>query len=125
MAHKLRFMLVAAWITAVATAGLALFATVTAVLAYRAFRAQSKEVIDQAEMLDVMRRQAEEQSKINELLADDLRGSVEERIRLLRVAEREQADLIGFRLASTEFPEFSLEDVAGFVVVPGVAISKR
>jgi hypothetical protein len=70
-------------------------------------------------MFDVVRRQANEQREINKLLANDLRGSVEERVRQRQVAEREQADRVGFRLTFTEFPEFSEEDPSEFAVVPG------
>jgi len=41
------------WISAIATVGLLAGAVVTAIYAIRAFRAQSKEVSDQAEMLKV------------------------------------------------------------------------
>jgi hypothetical protein len=46
--------------TAVANAVLAAFAIVTAILAGLAFRKQSREVSDQAEMLNLQRRQLAE-----------------------------------------------------------------
>jgi hypothetical protein len=64
------------------------FAIVTAVFAILAFRKQSKEVSDQAEVLKVQSRQLDLQSqqlndqrKINELQVEDLRESLEERKR--------------------------------------------
>jgi len=45
------------WITAIATFGLLVGAIVTAIYAIRAFRAQSQEVSDQAEMLRVQSEQ--------------------------------------------------------------------
>lgn len=74
--------------TAVATAVLAAFAIVTAFYAVRAFRKQSQEVSDQAEMLRVQSEQLTEQRKINErqtevlaLQAAELRESFAERKR--------------------------------------------
>ena len=140
-------MLAAAWITAVATGLLAVLAAVTALYARRAFREQSREVRaierqvkDQQELtrqqaellkvqagqleiqsgqLDLQRQQVDDQRKINNLLADDLRGSVEERARLRQSAEREQADKIGFLMGSVPFPNLPDEDPEDFAVAPG------
>jgi hypothetical protein len=54
-----------AQITAIATAVLAVFAIVTAVFAILAFRKQSKEVSDQASMLEIQSLQLAEQQKVN------------------------------------------------------------
>ena len=133
-------MLGAAWITAVATGLLAILAILTAWYARRAFLKQSEEVRaieqqvhdqeeltrQQAELLKVQsgqlklqRQQADDQRKINNLLADDLRGSVEERARLRQSAEREQADKIGFVMGSVPFPNLPDEDPEDFAVAPG------
>ena len=89
------------WITAVATAGLLAGAVVTAIYAIRAFRAQSKLVSDQAEMLKVQSQQLEEQRKINErqievleLQAAELRESLEERKREAQLRRSAQADQV-------------------------------
>lgn len=91
------------WITAVGTGILAIFAIVTAIYAIRAYRKQSQEVRDQAEMLsvqsrrlDLQNRQLEGQREVNELQVRDLRESLDERTRLRRLAEREQANDVGF-----------------------------
>ena len=84
------------WITAIATVLLAVFAIVTAYYARRAFLKQSEEVSDQAKMLKVQSDQLEEQRTINALQAKDLVESLKERARLRRIAEREQADDVGF-----------------------------
>jgi cbb3-type cytochrome oxidase subunit 3 len=75
-------------ITAIATAALALFAIVTAAFAILAFRKQSQEVRDQAEMLMVQSAQLAEQQKLGqkqtevlELQASDRRESLDERKR--------------------------------------------
>jgi hypothetical protein len=75
-------------ITAIATAALALFAIVTAAFAILAFRKQSQEVRDQAEMLMVQSAQLAEQQKLGqkqtevlELQASELRESLDERKR--------------------------------------------
>jgi len=75
-------------LTAVATAVLAVFAIVTAVYAIRAFRKQSKEVSDQASMLEIQSEQLAEQRKVNAeqirvlaLQAAELRESLDERKR--------------------------------------------
>ncbi len=52
-------------LTAGATAALAVFAIVTAVFVILAFREQSKEVSDQASMLEVQSEQLAEQRKVN------------------------------------------------------------
>ena len=116
-------------ITAIATAVLAVFAIVTAVFAVRAFRRQSKEVSDQAEMLKVQSRQLDLQSQqlndqreINALQAEDLRESLTERARLRQDVEREQADKIGLRMGTIPFPDYSEEDVSGFHVAPGEVV---
>jgi len=84
------------WITAIATVLLAVFAIVTAYYARQAFLKQSEEVSDQAKMLKVQSDQLEEQRTINALQAKDLEESLKERARLRRIAEREQADDVGF-----------------------------
>jgi cell division protein FtsL len=85
-------------LTAVANVVLAAFAIVTAVLAGLAFRKQSREVSDQAKMLDLQRRQLAEQEKtsakqaeILELQATELRESLEERKLSAARRRREQA----------------------------------
>jgi hypothetical protein len=85
-------------ITAIATAVLAVFAIVTGIYAVRAFRKQSKEVSDQAEMLRVQSEQLEEQRKINAeqtrvlaLQAEELRESLGERKREADQRRRAQA----------------------------------
>src|SRR6516225_2449889 len=83
-------------VTAIATAVLAAFAFVTAILAGLAFWKQSREVRDQAKMLNLESEELAEQRKLNaeqakvfELQASDLRESLEERRR--EAAERHQA----------------------------------
>jgi hypothetical protein len=105
---------------------LAVFAIVTAIYAIRAFRKQSHEVSDQAEMLkvqsgrlDPQSQQLREQREINALQAKDLHESLKERARQRQIAEREQADKVGLRLSSIPFPDYLEEDVSGFDVVPG------
>jgi hypothetical protein len=85
-------------LTAIATLALAVFALITAVLAYMAWRKQSREVHDQAEMLRVQSDQLEEQRKLNErqtpvlrLQAEELRESLDERKRELADRLRSQA----------------------------------
>jgi hypothetical protein len=70
------------WITALATVGLLIGAIITARYAIKAFRKQSEEL--------------EEQREINKLQAEDLEESLKERKRLRRIAERDQANEIGF-----------------------------
>lgn len=95
-------------LTAAATAVLAVFAIVTAVYAIRAFRKQSLEVNDQAEMLQVQssrlelqERQLEDQRKINqkrdELFDKQLRESEQRTI----IIERQQAEMIELEPAPT------------------------
>lgn len=85
-------------LTAVATLALAVLALATAVLAFLAWRKQSKEVSDQAEMLDLQRRQLAEQERTSakqaevlELQAAELRESLGERTRQAEQAHRAQA----------------------------------
>jgi hypothetical protein len=113
-------------LTAVATTALAVLAIVTAWYARKAFRKQSREVSDQAQMLKVQSGQLELQSQqlndqreINALQTEDLRESLKERARLRQDAEREQADKIGLRMSYIPFPDYSLEYVDGFKVSPG------
>ena len=70
------------WITSIATVGLLTGAIITARYAIKAFRKQSEEL--------------EEQREINKLQAQDLEESLKERKRLRQVAEREQANDVGF-----------------------------
>jgi hypothetical protein len=70
------------WITAIATAGLLVGAIITAIYAIKAFGKQSEQLRDQR--------------RINKLLAKDLKGSLKERVRLRQIAERAQADDVGF-----------------------------
>lgn len=84
------------WISAIATVGLLIGAIITAQYAIKAFRAQSKEVGDQATMLKVQSDQLDEQRTINALQARDLEESLKERERLRRITEREQADAVLF-----------------------------
>ena len=88
-------------ITAIATAGLAVFAIVTAIYAIRAFRKQSKEVSDQAEMLKVQSQQLAEQRKLNEeqlgvlaLQATELRESLDQRKREAETRRKAQASRV-------------------------------
>jgi hypothetical protein len=83
-------------LTAAATAALAVFAVVTAVFAFLAYRKQSKEVSDMAEMLNVQSERLAGQRKINEFQAKDLQESLKERERLRQIAERQQANDVGF-----------------------------
>jgi outer membrane murein-binding lipoprotein Lpp len=87
--------------TAVANAVLAVFAIVTAVLAGLAFRKQAREVSDQAEMLNLQRRQLEdqreataEQGEVLKLQAEDLRESLKERKRQAEAERRAQAAMV-------------------------------
>lgn len=74
--------IVQGWITAIATAGLLIGAIITAIFAVRAFGKQSEQLT--------------EQRKINKLQAEDLEESLKERKRLRQVAERQQANDVGF-----------------------------
>jgi hypothetical protein len=85
-------------LTALANVVLAVFAIVTAVLAGLAFLKQSREVSDQAEMLDLQRRQLDaqredsvRQMEVLKLQAVDLRESLEERRREAGERRKEQA----------------------------------
>lgn len=85
-------------LTAVANLVLAAFAIMTAILALLAWLKQSREVRDQAEMLDLQRQQLEaqredsaRQAEVLELQAADLRESLEERKRSAARRRREQA----------------------------------
>jgi hypothetical protein len=96
---------------AVATAVLAIFAIVTAWYARRAFLKQSKEVGDQAEMLDLQRKQLKEQEKTSakqaevlELQATELRRSLDERERETAARQRAQAEGITAWLATDSHP---------------------
>jgi hypothetical protein len=119
-----------ALLTAGGTIVLAVFAIVAAWYARKAFREQSKEVSDQAKMLEVQSDQLTEDRKVNAeqirvliLQAEDLRESVRERERLRKAAERAQADEISFRLTATRFPNIAEEDSGrNFVVAPGETV---
>lgn len=85
-------------LTAVANVVLAVFAIITAVLAGLAFRKQAREVSDQAEMLNLQRRQLDaqrddsaKQAGVLELQAADLRKSIEDRERAAQERHEEQA----------------------------------
>jgi hypothetical protein len=87
-----------ALLAAAGTIVLAAFAIVTAWYARKAFLKQSKEVSDQAEMLDLQRRQLAEQEKTTArqaevlgLQAKELQGSLEEREREAEQRRRGQA----------------------------------
>ncbi|SRR6266566_207579 len=91
-------------ITAIATAVLAVFAILTGIYPIRAFRKQSQETSDQAEMLkvqsdrlEVYRTQVDEQREINdtrgkvlELQAREIRASLEQRERAADEERRSQ-----------------------------------
>jgi hypothetical protein len=88
-------------ITAIATAVLAVFAIVTAIYAIRAFRKQSQEVSDQANMLQVQSDQLAEQRKVNEkqikvleLQGQELGESLTERKREAEQRRRAQASRV-------------------------------
>lgn len=85
-------------LTAVATLALAVFAFITAIFAWLAFRKQSKEVSDQAGMLRVQSSQLNEQRKINveqarvlQLQAKELQESLDDRKRETEDRRRDQA----------------------------------
>ena len=99
-------------LTAVATAILAVFAFTTAILAYRAFRKQSREVRDQAQMLKVQSDQLEEQQRINELQATDLRASIKQRKLDADERRREQARLVSAWIGKTRDGSYSASVVA-------------
>ncbi len=88
-------------ITAIATAVLAVFAIITAFLAYRAFRKQAQEVTDQAAMLQVQSEQLAQQRRINaeqmrvlKLQAAELHESTDERQREADERRRAQASRV-------------------------------
>ncbi len=81
-------------LTAVATVALAALALATAVLALLAWRKQSREVSDQAEMLKLQQETSEKQAGVLELQAAELRKSLEERSREGQRRAREQAILV-------------------------------
>jgi hypothetical protein len=85
-------------LTTWSTLALAVLAFVTAALAFLAWRKQAREVSDQAEMLDLQRRQLEaqrddsaKQAAVLELQAADLRKSIEDRERAERERHESQA----------------------------------
>lgn len=103
-------------LTAIATAVLAVFAVVTAWYARKAFREQSKEVADQARMLQVQSGQLDEQRKINaeqtrvlELQARELMESLSERRREAERRLRGQAS----RIFMTEEKRYAPLDGSG------------
>jgi hypothetical protein len=88
-------------LAAVANVVLAVFAIITAVLAGLAFRKQSREVSDQAEMLNLQRHQLEDQREatagqagVLKLQAEDLRESLKERKRQAEAEYRAQAAMV-------------------------------
>ena len=96
------------WITGVATAVLAVFAIITAFYARRAFREQSQEVSDQAEMLKVQsdrlglqERQFEDQRKINQKRDELFDKQLSESEQRSMIIERQQAEMIDLEPRST------------------------
>ncbi len=96
------------WITGIATAALLFGAIITAIYAIRAFREQSKEVADQAAMLNVQSDQLAEQRKINKkqtkvlkLQVTELRESIDERKREADQRHRAQATRVFLSLTTT------------------------
>jgi hypothetical protein len=88
-------------LTAVATLALAALALATAVLAYLAWRKQSREVSDQAgmlrvqgEQLELQRKTSANQAEVLELQAKELRESLEERQREADERRRGQASKV-------------------------------
>jgi hypothetical protein len=107
-------------LTAAATAALAVFAILTTVFAILAFRKQSKEVSDQASMLQVQSEQLAEQRKVNAeqirvlgLQAAELRESLAERRR--EAAERRRAQAILIFISAEPSPEGS-DPIDSFLV---------
>lgn len=105
-------------LTAVANVVLAVFAIATAVLALLAWLKQSKEVSDQAEMLELQRRQlddqrraSEKQAEVLELQAIDLRESLDERKQSAAQRRREQA--VHVFLTEQRRPSFPNSPVIG------------
>jgi hypothetical protein len=89
------------WITAIATVGLFVGAIFTAIYAIKAFRKQSQEVTDQAEMLKIQSDQLGEQRKINErqvavleLQHRELEASLKQRVADATAARSSQASKI-------------------------------
>jgi hypothetical protein len=89
------------WITAIATVGLLTGAIVTAIYAIRAFRAQAKEISDQADLLgiqssrlELQERQFEDQRKINQKRDELLDKQIKESEQWARTFERRQAEMI-------------------------------
>ena len=96
-------------LTAIATVVLAVGAIITSVFAYLAFRKQSREISDQAEMLDLQRRQLAEQEKTNTehvkvltLQAEELRKSLRERERDADERRRAQASRVFLAVSRDE-----------------------
>lgn len=114
-------------LTAAGTVILAAFAILTAWYARKAFLKQSQEVRaiesqaadgqelirQQAKLINMQDEQLKQQREINDLQAEDLRESLKERRRLRQVAERQQANEIGFRMTTTPFPRIPEEDGGG------------
>jgi hypothetical protein len=95
-------------LTAVATTVLAAFAIVTAVFAILAFRKQSREVSDQAEMLqvqssrfEVQERQFEDQRKINQKRDELFDKQLRESEQRTMIIERQQAEMVDLEPRST------------------------
>lgn len=89
------------WITAIATIGLLAGAVITAVYAVRAFRAQAKEISDQAGVLkiqssrlELQERQFEDQRRINQKRDELLDKQIRESEQWAQTFERRQADAI-------------------------------
>ena len=93
-------MLVAAWITAIATAGLLVGATTTAIFAIKAFGGQSGQLKLQRQELDDQRAINEKLAAVADLQVQDLRASLAERKR--EAAERERTAATLRRLQASE-----------------------
>lgn len=100
-------------LTSAATLALAVLAFLTARLAFLAWRKQSKEVSDQATMLELQRQQLEAQREdsanqagVLELQAADLRKSFEKRKREAEDRRRNQATAVTAWLKRFEDTEF-------------------
>ena len=107
-------------LTAVATVALAVFAIVTAVFAILAFRKQSKEVSDQAEMLQVQssrlglqERGFEEQRTINRKRDELFDRQLRESEQRMLIIERQQAEMIDLSLGSYSQAVPGLDPSAG------------
>ena len=94
----------ATWITAIATIGLLAGAIVTAVYVIRTFRAQTQEISDQADMLNIQsdrlepqERQFEDQPKINQKCDELFDKQLRESEQLARTLERQQAEAIDLK----------------------------